>query len=132
MVGGNGLRSEFERDDARESDSAPEFDGSLPAESHARNMSCERDGARPQVGPVRDALVPLELLLVEEGVGGGGVGYVIKFPSGLDGGLGELCAAPEMREEFVEVRGYQPTGVVAVGVSRVSSSRSSAARSAML
>lgn len=131
VVGGDGfVSSAFERGDARESDAAPEFDGSLSVEAHLRDVFRQRERARPQVGPVRDALVFLELLLVEEGVGGGGVGYVIKFPSGLDDGLGELCAAPEVREEFVEVRGYQPTGVAVSWDSRVS--RSSAARSAML
>lgn len=87
MVGGDGLRSAFEGDDAREPDAAPDFDGSFAGEGHARNVPRERDGTRPQVRPVWDALVLLEFLLVEKRVGGGGVCDVKSLSSGFDDGL---------------------------------------------
>jgi hypothetical protein len=44
------------------------------------------DGARPQLRPVREPLVAVEVVLVDQGVGGGGVRYAVALvPDPYDG-----------------------------------------------
>ena len=88
----------------REPDAAAEFDGSNAREVFAREAAGEGDRARPELGPVREPLVALEVLLVDEGVGGGGVNDAIGLRADRDGGLGEGGEVPEVRAELIAQR----------------------------
>ena len=70
----------FERSNARETDTAAQLDRPLARKVFAVEASGEGRGARPELRPVRQALVAGELLFVEEGIGG----------DGMDDGVGLL------------------------------------------
>jgi hypothetical protein len=59
------------------------------------------DRARPQLGPVWESLVALEVLLVKEGVCRGGAEDAVGAALNLDEGFEQAGAAVEVRPEFV-------------------------------
>ncbi len=82
--------------DAGKPDAASELDGSPAREVLAREVPREGDRARPELGPVRETLVPLEVLLVYEGVGRGGMENAVSLFPDLDGGFEEPGTAAEV------------------------------------
>jgi hypothetical protein len=73
VVGRENLRSASECDDGGEPDAAAELDAALAGQVFARKVARQGDRARPELGPVREPLVTLEVLLVQQGVRLGGV-----------------------------------------------------------
>jgi hypothetical protein len=129
VIGSEDLRAAREGCDGRESDAAAELDGTPAGQILAREVSRQGDRARPELGPVREPLVALEISIVYEGVGGGGVQDAVTFISDLYDGLGEPCAAAEMCLELFRGIFYRPTEAAA-RAARLS--RSAAASWAML
>jgi hypothetical protein len=62
------LRAVREGDDGGEPDAAAELDGAPAGKVFAREVPRQGDRARPELGPVREPLVTLEISLVYEGV----------------------------------------------------------------
>ena len=90
------MRPAREGDDAGKPDAASELDGSPAGEVLAREAPRQGDRARPELGPVREPLVPLEILLVYEGVGRGGMEDAVSIFPDLDGGFEEPGTAAEV------------------------------------
>jgi hypothetical protein len=80
-----------------EPDAAAELDGAPAGQVSARERAGQGDRARPEVGPVGEPLVALEISLVYEGVGRGGVQDAVGFVYDLDDGFEEPGAAAEVR-----------------------------------
>jgi hypothetical protein len=97
VVGRENLRAAVAGDDAREPDTAAELDGALASKVFARQVPRQGDRARPELGPVGEPLVALEISLVYEGVGRGGVQDAVGFVYDLDDGFEEPGAAAEVR-----------------------------------
>jgi hypothetical protein len=95
------LRAAGEGDDGREPHAAAEFDGALAGQVCSPQVLRQGDRARPQLGPVRESLVALEVLLVKEGVCRGGAEDVVGAALNLDEGFEQAGAAVEVRPEFV-------------------------------
>ncbi len=90
-----------EGDDGREPDAAAELDGAPAGQVFLRQVPRQADSARPELGPVREPLVALEVLLVQEGVRRGGMKDAVGSATDLDYGFEQLGAAAEERSEFV-------------------------------
>jgi hypothetical protein len=90
-----------EGDDARESYTAAELDGALAGQVLLRQVPRQGDRARPELGPVREPLVALEVLLVQESVSRDGVEDTVGPVPDLDEGLEQPRAAAEVGPEFV-------------------------------
>ena len=101
MVGRENLRAAGAGDDAREPDTAAELDGALASKVFARQVPRQGDRARPELGPVRELFVALEVLLVQEGVRRGGVEDAVGSAPDLDEEFEQPGAATEVRSEFV-------------------------------
>ncbi len=80
-----------------EPDAAAELDGAPAGQVSARERAGQGDRARPELGPVGEPLVALEISLVYEGVGRGGVQDAVGFVYDLDDGFEEPGAAAEVR-----------------------------------
>ena len=126
---------------AWEPDAAAEFDDAPAREAlSAGDPTRERHGARPQVRPVGEPLVPGELLLVYERVGRDGVRYAVGRVPDLDGGLGEPGEAAKVGAEaraevlrlFAGGAFYPVTEEVAAGSVCVPASASSSAAAARM
>jgi hypothetical protein len=92
------LRAAREGDDGGEPDAAAELDGTPAGQVFAREVTRQGDRARPELGPVREPLVALEISLVYEGVGRGGMqDAVTGSVTDLDDRFEESCAAAEVR-----------------------------------
>jgi hypothetical protein len=101
VVGRENLRAAVAGDDAREPDTAAELDGALASKVFARQVPRQGDRARPELGPVRELFVALEVLLVQEGVRRGGVEDAVVPAPDLDEEFEQPGAATEVRSEFV-------------------------------
>lgn len=109
VVGREDLRASCKSHHRRKTDAAAELDGADIREVSSREAAGQRDRARPELGPVREPLVALEVLLVDEGVGDGGVEDPVGLSARFDGGLGEGGSAPQTCAEFSERRIGQRT-----------------------
>src|SRR5918998_1746210 len=58
--------------------------------------ACQYTGARPELGPVGEALVPGKVFLVDQGVRRRRVCYAVGRVPDLDRGFDQLRAAPEV------------------------------------
>jgi hypothetical protein len=114
---------------SREPDAAPELDDSSAGQVLARQILCQGDRARPQLGPVRQPLVAVEVCVVDQGVSRSGMQDPIGSVSDLDEGFGEAGSAVEVRPECVQGIVYQLTEAASRAAR---SSRSAAASWAML
>ena len=101
VVGRENLRAAGAGDDAREPDTAAELDGALASKVFARQVPRQGDRARPELGPVRELFVALEVLLVQEGVRRGGVEDAVGPAPDPDEEFEQPGAATEVRSEFV-------------------------------
>jgi hypothetical protein len=90
------MRPAREGDDAGKPDAASELDGSPAGEVLAREAPRQGDRARPELGPVREPLVPLEILFVYQGVGRGGMEDAVGLFPDLDGGFEEPGTAAQV------------------------------------
>ncbi len=90
-----------EGDDAREPYAAAELDGALAGQVLLRQVPRQGDRARPELGPVREPLVALEVLLIQEGVSRDGVEDTVGPVPDFDEGLEQPGAAAEVGPEFV-------------------------------
>ncbi len=97
VVGRENSCAAREGDDGGEPDAAAELDGAPAGQVFAREDAGQGDRARPELGPVREPLVALEISLVYEGVGRGGVQDAVGFVYDLDDGFEEPGAAAEVR-----------------------------------
>jgi hypothetical protein len=66
-------RTAGERDDGGKADATPEFDGAGVRKVAYREVARKGEGARPQLGPVREPLVPVEFLFVDQVISRDGV-----------------------------------------------------------
>lgn len=99
VVGSHDLRAAGEGDDGRQADPATELDGANPCEVFSCEVAGQRRGARPEVGPVGEALVALEVGLVQQGFGGPRMYEVVRPVSYFDSGFGQARAAFEVTEQ---------------------------------
>jgi hypothetical protein len=90
-----------EGDDGREPDAATELDGALAGQIFLHQVPRQADRARPELGPVRELFVALEVLLVQEGVRRGGVEDAVGSVSDIGEGFEQPGTAAEVRSEFV-------------------------------
>jgi hypothetical protein len=97
VVGRENFCAPREGGDGGEPDAAAQLDGAPAGQVFAREGAGEGDRARPELGPVREPLVALEISLVYEGVGRGGVQDAVGSITYLDDGLEESGAAAEVR-----------------------------------
>jgi hypothetical protein len=97
VVGREDLRAAREGDDAGKPDAAAELDDAPASEVFLRQVPRQGDRARPELGPVREPLVALEVLLVYEGVRRGGMHDPVGSIPDLDDGFDEPGAATEVR-----------------------------------
>jgi hypothetical protein len=77
VVGGEDVGATVHRRDGRKPDAAPELDGVAACEVLAGEETGQGRGARPQLGPVGEPVVTVELPLVYQGVGDGRVGEAV-------------------------------------------------------
>jgi hypothetical protein len=98
-----------EGDDGREPDAAAELDGTPAGQVFLCQVSRQGDRTRPELGPVRESLVTLEVLLVYEGVRRGGVQDAVGPVSNLDDGFEQPGPTAEVRPEPVQVIIYRST-----------------------
>jgi hypothetical protein len=124
VVGRENFCAASEGDDGREPDTAAELDDTLAGKVFPRQVARQGDSARPELCPVRQPFVTLEVLLVQEGVRRGGMEYTVGPFSDLDEGFEQCGATVEVCPEFVQRIIYRPTEAAA--------SRSAAASWAML
>jgi len=73
VVGREDFRAAVQRHYCGEPDTAPELDGAFAAQVLVREIARKGDRARPELGPVREPLLVLEVFLVEQVVDGGGM-----------------------------------------------------------
>src|SRR5215207_1118535 len=73
VVGCEDFRAAVQRHYCGEPDTAPELDGAFAAQVLVREIARKGDRARPELGPVRESLLVLEVFLVEQVVDGGGM-----------------------------------------------------------
>ena len=97
VVGRENFCAAREGGDGGEPDAAAELDGAPAGQVSARERAGQGDRARPELGPVGEPLVALEISLVYEGVGRGGVQYAVGFVYDLNDGFEEPGAAAEVR-----------------------------------
>ena len=97
VVGRENLCAASEGRDGGEPDAAAELDGAPAGKVLLRQKSRQGDRARPELGPVREPLVALEISFVYERVGRGGVQDAVGSVPDLDDGLEEPGAAAEVR-----------------------------------
>ena len=83
--------------DGGEPYAAAELDGAPAGKVLLRQIPRQGDRARPELGPVREPLVALEISLVYEGLGRGGVQDAVGSVTDLDDGLEEPGAPAEVR-----------------------------------
>ncbi len=84
VVGRENLCAAREGGDGGEPDAAAELDGAPAGKVLLRQKARQGDRARPELGPVREPLVALEISLVYEGVGRGGVQDAVGSVPDLD------------------------------------------------
>jgi hypothetical protein len=101
VVGRENLHAAGEGRDGGQPDAAAEFDGAPADQVFPRKVPRQGYRARPELGPVREPLVALEIFLVYQGLRRGGVQDAVGLLSDLDYGLRERCAAAQMRPESV-------------------------------
>jgi hypothetical protein len=123
------LSAACEGGDGGEPDAAAELDGAPAGEVLPREVARQDDRARPELGPVREPLVALEISLVYEGVSRCWMQDAVAFAPDLYNGLEEPGAAAKMTLEFFRGTFYRPTEA-ASRAARLS--RSAAASWAML
>ena len=99
VVGRDNFCATREGCDGGEPEAAAELEGAPAAQVFARERAGQGDRARPELGPVGEPLVALEISLVYEGVGRGGVQDAVGFVRDLDDGLEEPGAAAEVRPQ---------------------------------
>ena len=97
VVGRENACTACEGGDSGEPDATAELDGAPVGQVFTREESGQGDRARPELGPVGEPLVALEISLVYEGVGRGGVQDAVGFVYDLDDGFEEPGAAAEVR-----------------------------------
>jgi hypothetical protein len=121
-----------ERNESRQPDAASQLDDSCPIKVAFREVSRQGEGARPQLGPVREPFVAVEVIFVDQVVRRDGVRDAVRCVADLDGGFGQPGTSAEVGSQSKGVRGriYQRPAGAASWAAR--SSRSAAARAAML
>jgi hypothetical protein len=129
VVGRETFGAASEGDDGREPDTTAELDGTLAGQVFVRQILRQGDSARPELCPVRQPFVTLEVPLVQEGVRRGGVEDGVGPFSDLDEGFEQRGAAVEVCPEFVQRITYRPTEAASRAARP---SRSAAASWAML
>jgi len=87
MVCGEYSCAADERQDGRQSDTAPQLDGLDTSEFACREMTSQGEGARPEFGPVRETLVTVEVFLVDQFVRRDGMRDMVRTSPDLDRGL---------------------------------------------
>jgi hypothetical protein len=117
-----------ERDDGWQPYAATQLDGASTSQVASRKMSGQGEGAGPELGPVGEPFVAVEVFLVDQVVRRDGMDEAVRAVFDPDGGFGQPRAAAEMGVEPKGVR-QRPAGA-AWWAAR--SSRSAAARDAML
>jgi hypothetical protein len=83
--------------DGGEPDAAAELDGAPAGQVFARERAGQGDRARPELGPVREPLVALEISLFYEGVGRGGAQDAVGSIPVPNDGFEDPGAAAEVR-----------------------------------
>jgi hypothetical protein len=120
-----------EGDDGRQPDATPEFDGADTSEIACREVAGQSEGAGPEFGPVGKPLIAVEVGLVDQVIRRYGMCDAVGCVTDFDGRCGQIRAAAQVGSESIQGRkvSQRPAGV---GSWAVRSSRSAAARDAML
>src|SRR5918997_766666 len=88
--------------DSGQPDAAAELDGARSGEVPSVEVARQGDGARPQLRPVREPLVAVEVALVDQGVRGGGMRYAVATVPDTYDGFGQGGKAVEVRLESIQ------------------------------
>src|SRR5918995_2233882 len=96
VVGREDPRPAGEGYDRRKPHAATELDGAFSRQLLPRERAGQGHRARPELGPVREPFVVLEVLLVEQVVDGGGVRNAVGSAAHLDAGLRKAGAATQV------------------------------------
>ncbi len=87
MVRGEYGGAPGERDDGGQPDAAPKLDSSRPIKVAFREVARQGDGARPELRPVGEPFVAVEVVLVDQVVRRDGVRDLVSCVADLDGSL---------------------------------------------
>jgi len=87
VVGGEDVGTTVHRRDGRKPDAASKLDGVTALQVLAREETGQGRGARPQLGPVGEPVVLVELPLVYKGIGDGRVGEAVALIPDFDDGF---------------------------------------------
>ena len=96
------FRAAGEGGDGWKSDTASQLNGTGTGEVAGTEVTSQGEGARPEFGPVREALVAVEVFLVDQVVSGDGMLNEIGPVPDFDGGLGQPCKAAQMGSESIQ------------------------------
>jgi hypothetical protein len=77
-----------EREYGGQPDAAPQLDGVSTRKGAFREVTCQREAARPEFGPVREPLIAVEVFLADQVVRRDGVGNAVWPAPDLDRGFG--------------------------------------------
>ena len=95
-------RAAGKRDDGGKADAAPEFDGAGAGKVALREVARERQGARPQLGPVGEPLVAVEFLFVDQVVSRDGVRDAVRVAPNPGDRFSKARAAPEVGSQPIQ------------------------------
>jgi hypothetical protein len=98
-----------EGDGGREPDAAAELEHASAGQVSLCQVPRQGDRARPELGPVREPLVAVEVFVVDQGVRRSGMQDAVGPVSDLDDGFGQPGPAAEVRPELVQGIIYRPT-----------------------
>jgi hypothetical protein len=102
VVGREDFRAAVQRHDGWKPHAAPELDGVIAAQVLAREIARQGDCAGPELCPVREPLLMLEVFLVEQIIDGGRVHYLVGPAAHFDGGFGQACSAAQVCSQPVQ------------------------------
>jgi hypothetical protein len=91
-----------EREYGGQPDAAPQLDGVSTRKVAFREVTGQREAARPEFGPVREPLIAVEVFLVDQVVRRDGVGYAVCPVPDLDRGFGQPGKAAEMGSDSIQ------------------------------
>jgi len=102
VVGREYPRAAGEREHGGQPDAAPQLDGADAGKVAFREVTGQREGARPEFGPVREPLITVEVFFVDQVVSGDGMGDAVSPAPDLDRGFGQPSKAAEMSSEPIQ------------------------------
>ena len=102
VVGREDFRAAVQRHDGGKPHAAPELDGAIAAQVLAREIARQGNCAGPELCPVREPLLVLEVFLVEQIIDGGGVHDLVGPAAHFDGGLGQAGSAAQVCSQPVQ------------------------------